>query len=251
MYRPNKPLDTSIDIVTPENVSFSYRLAGPFRRFPAFLIDMVILTITMLLLLAAIMIPFAYIHLPGLGLGIYLTTLFFIPWFYGGVFETLWNGQTPGKRWMKLRVLTTEGQPINGTQAVLRNLLRYVDVLTLGFTALITMACNRRFQRLGDLVCSTMVVFEEEEWHQRKPLKFQDPLVQRVADQIPPSFRPDHSLAKALALYVQRRAALSPERRIEIARHISVPLTHRLRMSPQINPDLLLCAIYQFMQKDI
>ena len=53
---------------------------------------------------------------------------FVLEWFYGGLFESLWNGQTPGKRLMGLRVLTTEGQPINGMQAVMRNLLRYADI---------------------------------------------------------------------------------------------------------------------------
>ena len=33
------PLDATIDVVTPENIAFEYRLAGPFRRLPAFLLD--------------------------------------------------------------------------------------------------------------------------------------------------------------------------------------------------------------------
>ena len=49
---------------------------------------------------------------------------FLVSWFYGGFFEAYWNGQTPGKRIMGLRVLSTNGRPINGYQAVLRNLLR-------------------------------------------------------------------------------------------------------------------------------
>ena len=35
----DKPLDATIHVVTPENIAFEYRLAGPFRRLPALLLD--------------------------------------------------------------------------------------------------------------------------------------------------------------------------------------------------------------------
>jgi len=57
----------------------------------------------------------------GVGLSVILVAWFGLSWFYGGFFETVWNGQTPGKRLLGLRVLTVEGQPINALQAVLRN----------------------------------------------------------------------------------------------------------------------------------
>ena len=41
MAKPDK-LDSIIRVVTPENIGFEYRLAGPFRRLPAFLIDFTI-----------------------------------------------------------------------------------------------------------------------------------------------------------------------------------------------------------------
>ena len=53
-----------------------------------------------------------------------VVVFFLVSWFYGGFFEAYWNGQTPGKRIMGLRVLSTNGRPINGYQAILRNLLR-------------------------------------------------------------------------------------------------------------------------------
>ena len=50
-----------------------------------------------------------------------------LSWFYVGLFEALWNGQTPGKRLMGIRVVSVEGQPITPFQAILRNILRVVD----------------------------------------------------------------------------------------------------------------------------
>ena len=60
---------------------------------------------------------------------IWLLLAFAVSWFYFGLFETFWNGQTPGKRMMGLRVLSVTGQPINAMQAILRNILRAVDAM--------------------------------------------------------------------------------------------------------------------------
>ena len=60
------------------------------------------------------------------------------------LFETFLNGQTPGKYVLGLRVLTDNGQPINGMQATLRNLLRAAD-LFLPLVGLIVMALNRKY----------------------------------------------------------------------------------------------------------
>src|SRR5690606_8928029 len=108
------------------------------------------------------------------GQGAFLIAAFGIHWFYGGLFETFLNGQTPAKWLLGLRVLTTNGQPINGMQAVVRNILRAADMMPLlsvemfgipqpGYiiptmmAGLVTMTFSGRYQRLGDLVCGTMV----------------------------------------------------------------------------------------------
>src|SRR4051794_36508989 len=122
-------VDTQIQIVTPENIAFQYRIAGPFQRLPAFLIDkglQMALVGGGLFLFGLI---FGLLGLPGIGVGFSVVMFFAVSWFYGGLFEALWNGQTPGKRLMRLRVLSTDGQPINAMQAVLRNIPRSVDML--------------------------------------------------------------------------------------------------------------------------
>ena len=122
------PLDTTVEIVTPENIAFRYRLAGPFRRLPALLIDVMIqVGCRHGGVYRGAMLVSGTAGLPGMGLAVAMVFWFVLFWFYGGLFETFWNGQTPGKRLLGIRVITLDGQPINALQAILRNVLRIVD----------------------------------------------------------------------------------------------------------------------------
>lgn len=209
----------------------------------------------------ALVILFASLGLAEAGAGVGRVLWFVLAWFYGGVFETYFNGQTPGKRMMHIRVVATDGQPISGWQAVLRNLLGFLDsqpwfffsfylagipvvipILTFQ-VGLLTAACNRRFQRIGDLVSGTMVVVEERQ-RLDGVLRVGAPEVLEMAARIPPNFQPTRTLARALATYVLRRANFSLGRRMEIAQHVAEPLCAQFRLPPQTNPDLLLCALY-------
>ena len=238
--------DTSIEIITPENIAFRYRVAGPFRRLPAYLIDLLIRVAVAGAGSFGLMIVVGIAGLePTWGLGASLVLFFLLAWFYGGWFETYWNGQTPGKRLMQIRVVSVDGQPINGLQAVLRNLLRAIDMQPLCFyqLGLLTAMMNDRFQRLGDLACGTMVVVEERQWL-HGVIRTGEPDVKRIAGLIPPNFRVDRTLARALATYVQRRRTFSWGRRLEIARHLGEPLRNKFNLPPSTNLDLLLCGLY-------
>jgi len=166
-------------------------------------------------------------------------------WFYGGLFETFCNGQTPGKRLMEIRVLSIDGRPIDGLQAVLRNILRVVDAPPPFFPpiGLVAAAMNRRFQRLGDLAAGTMVVVEEPRWF-HGVVRISDPQAVWLAGQIPPGFQASRSLARALALYVQRRLHLAWPRRIEVAAHVAAHLRDRFQLPPATDLDQLLCGLY-------
>ncbi|NLE39795.1 MAG: RDD family protein [Pirellulaceae bacterium] len=237
-------LDTRVQVVTPENIAFQYRVAGPFLRLPAYLIDLAIRVGVCVVSVLAISFAFGTLRLADWGLGLWLLVVFFCIFFYGGVFETFWNGQTPGKRLLRIRVLSVEGQPINASQAVLRNVLRSVDILP-GFylVGLIAASMNDRFQRVGDLACGTMVVSEESHGL-RGVAKVDDPEVLRLTAQLPAWFQPDRQLARALALYVGRRSQFSPSRRVQIARYVAVPLREKLGLPQQTHLDHLLCALY-------
>ena len=263
-----RQIDSTIDVVTPENIAFQYQAAGPFRRLPAYLIDFLIrLAVVVLVLCAG-----AFFSFGGLGVGVNITPVlipsfllswFVMQWFYGGICETFMNGKTPGKWVMGIRVLTTDGRPINGLQAVLRNLMRFVDlmpmvslqvfepwvdasplyVLPTYLLGLSVMACNSRFQRLGDLVCGTMVIVEERYWLTGVS-EIDDPLVIKLAGHLPADFQVSRTLARTLAHYVERRKFFSTPRRREVARHLGLPLLRQFSFRPDTSHDLLLCALY-------
>jgi uncharacterized RDD family membrane protein YckC len=254
MPKPPRQLDSRIDIVTPENIAFHYVLAGPFRRLPAYLID--VLLRAMVIVLMALAALFAGVSgVTGLWLGLLLVTWFVLSWFYGGVFETLCNGQTPGKWITGLRVLSVDGRPINALQAVLRNVLRDVDAMPFAFgyggafgiplfmLGLATMVANNRYQRLGDLACGTIVVVER-----RGSLPglaaVERAEVLDFARHVPPDFVAPQAMAKALSAYVARRERFSSARRFELANTLAEPLIERLNLPRGADPDLLLCALY-------
>src|SRR5688572_2761276 len=237
----DKPLDATLHVVTPENIAFEYRLAGPFRRLPALILDLSI-RIAVQIGLAYLLFLTVGVASPGLAWFIFWIMYFIIDWFYGVLFETFLNGQTPGKYVLGLRVLTENGQPINGMQATLRNLLRAAD-LALPVIGILATAMNRKYQRLGDLVAGTIVVVEERQWL-TGVAKLDDPRAIQLAAYLPPNFVVSRSMAKALATYVERRRFFTPPRRREVARHLAVPLLERFGLPPDTSYDLLLCALY-------
>jgi uncharacterized RDD family membrane protein YckC len=278
MYSAAAQIDSAFGIVTPENIAFEYQMAGPLRRLPAFAIDVAIRALVFICACVALM--FAGVITFGIAgaytaQAILLLMWFALEWFYGGLFETFWNGQTPGKRVLGLRVLTTSGEPINGGQAILRNFLRFADAMPMiPFSAyaavfgwdlleppaeaylfyflsptptfvfgLVTPAMNRRWQRLGDLAAGTMVVVEEPNWLYGLA-RIQDQRVSELALALPPRIEVARSTAKALAMYVERRRFFSPARRQEIAMHLGMPLIDRYHLPPVSDHDLLLCAVY-------
>ncbi len=255
--RPDAPsIDGQINVVTPENVAFHYEVAGPFRRLPAYLIDVAI-RVLIAVLMSLALLAVSGIGIFDFGMGFLAIGFFVLTHFYGGLFETFWNGQTPGKRIIGLRVLTVDGRPINALQAVLRNILRDVDTMPYAFgfivpdlqlvglywVGLISMALTDRYQRLGDLAAGTMVVVERRAWL-HGVVKITDSAALALATEIPVDFEVTRSLGKALSMYAERRLALSPLRRAEVARHLAVPLSARLRLPPSTNYDTLLCALY-------
>jgi uncharacterized RDD family membrane protein YckC len=240
MGATDQPLDATLRVVTPENIAFEYRLAGPFRRLPALLLDYFIRIAAQVAL--AVFLT-STVGLVSVGVAIYLLFLSFlvIEWFYGAIFETFLNGQTPGKYVLGLRVLTDNGQPINGLQATARNILRAADLF--GAVGLVVMMLNSKYQRLGDLVAGTIVVVEERQWL-TGVAKLDDPRAIQLAAYLPPNFVVTRSMAKALATYVERRRFFTPPRRREVARHLAEPLLERFGLPRDTSYDLLLCALY-------
>ncbi len=239
------PIDNSIEIVTPENIAFRYQVAGPFRRYAAFLIDLAIVMATMIGLAMVLGIAFGVVGLGDIGALFFFLAAFVLWWLYGAVLETYWNGQTPGKRAVGIRVLSADGQPISGFQGMARNLFRAADLQPMGLclVGLICATMNRRFQRLGDVACGTMVVVEERQWF-RGVRRISEPEALRLVGLIPPGFQVTNTMARALAAYVQRRPFFTWPRRIEVARPLAAPLRAQFGLPANTNLDQLLCALY-------
>jgi uncharacterized RDD family membrane protein YckC len=172
-------MDEQLTISTPEQVAFHYELAGIGTRFVAALIDYLII-ITALLLLTCAM---SFLRLGAIGVGgdagtyvvlaLIVLIYFALFWGYFMLFETLWSGQTPGKRMGRLRVIRRDGQPVGAGEVLIRNLVRIVDFLP-GFygIGLVVMFIDKEARRLGDMAAGTIVVREGD------PTRLQDVRVQ-------------------------------------------------------------------------
>ena len=157
-------------IDTPEQVELRFSIAGIGSRFVAMLLDTMILYFA-LLLVVLIFVVFLSALGPELGdklnnagmwfVAILILVVFAVYWGYFALFEAFWHGQTPGKRVMKLRVIKDSGRQITLFEALARNLLRAIDSLpSIYLVGVITMLCNKRNKRLGDMVAGTIVVHE-------------------------------------------------------------------------------------------
>jgi hypothetical protein len=112
-----------------------------------------------------------------------------------------------------------------------------------GMIGLIAMISTERMQRLGDLAAGTMVIVDQRSW--RLPVaKVDDPRVPALASFVPGDYRVSRSMARTLAIYAERRHYLTPARRREVARHLTIPLVERFEFRRDIDPDLLLYALY-------
>ncbi len=152
-------LDTRYRVEIPGGIKLEAQVVGPIPRFFAYLIDIGIRMVLFFFLMLA-MIP---LGLVGIGGGVFLIAMFLIEWFYPVLFEVYWHGQTPGKKALGISVINDDLTPVTLGTSMVRNLLRTVDFLPLFYLAgLITMLCNRRFQRLGDLAAGTLVISVRE-----------------------------------------------------------------------------------------
>lgn len=158
--------DEFLNIDTPENVVFGYEVVGIGSRFLAALVDT---TIIALLLLAANAILF-YFLFRGLDSGsgnsfvVALLSLISFAFFWGYYifFEMRWNGSSPGKQLVGIRVIRGDGTPITLAESVIRNLVRLVDFLPGAYgLGLVTMFVDGQARRLGDMAANTLVVREQ------------------------------------------------------------------------------------------
>src|SRR4026207_533096 len=158
-------------IETPERVPLHFALASIGNRFLACAIDHTIQGVTTALMVIAFLALANYSSFgdrlktaPNWVYAVLIVILFLVVSGYFAFFEWAWRGQTPGKRWLKLRVIREDGRPVTFWEATVRNLLRSLDMMPAPFYSigLISVFVSSIDQRVGDLIAGTVVVRERE-----------------------------------------------------------------------------------------
>ncbi|RON71319.1 RDD family protein [Pseudomonas fluorescens] len=204
------PLDTRHQVETPEGIDLPLRPAGLMVRAMAFAIDLGLRGVIM----GVLFIVLAFLGKLGMGLGSLL--LFAISWWYMVLFEVLRQGRSPGKQWMGLRVVHDDGTPIGWSASLLRNLLRFVDLLPFGyFLGAISCLQHSTFKRLGDIAAGTLVVYSEQRLT-RPQLPTAEPRRAPIALTL--------SEQRALLGFAERQTELTPARVNELAALLAQPL---------------------------
>jgi uncharacterized RDD family membrane protein YckC len=155
-----------LKIDTPENVTFDYEVAGIGSRFLAALVDTVVIVLLQVIVIGVLILLVVEFEADSDEAAIWIVALlslvaFAFFWGYYIFFEILWNGQTPGKRWVGLRVIRLDGTPVTAAEVVIRNLVRVIDLLPTAYgVGVISMFLNHNSRRLGDLAAGTIVVHD-------------------------------------------------------------------------------------------
>ena len=173
-------------ITTPEGVSLDVAVANMWERISAFLIDLLLINLVVVVGFALLVFSLIGIDKPGDAKAFLMGTLFLFSVFllrtvYFTYFELAWQGRTPGKKSCGLRVINRRGGELEASSVIARNLTREVEFFMpffLMFSLLfndnkwgfVTAAgwilamvafpfCNKDRLRLGDLLGETLVIF--------------------------------------------------------------------------------------------
>lgn len=144
----------TIKITTTQNIELEYELASVGERIAGYFID--------LLIIFAYIIIIFFIMIGGniIGWNSWILFLFIIPvFFYDLISEVYMNGQSVGKRVMKIKVVSLNGSQASVGQYLIRWLFRLVDFsMTNNLCALISVAVSEKKQRVGDMVAGTTLI---------------------------------------------------------------------------------------------
>ena len=218
-------------------------VAGPSRRGVAYGIDLLIRVLIFVVLWFVAALAGVDIDFEAVSTGVQLVVLFTLEWGYYILFESLWNGQTPGKRAMSLRTVKEGGYPLTLFDVVLRNLLRGADWLpAFNVVGLVVMAFDRRFRRLGDLVAGTMVVSESGR-SIGAALTIAPPLSAAELEAVPASARLSGAEMDALESFLRRVGTLNPVREHELAQMVAPMFAERLGVR-HADPVRFLAALF-------
>ncbi len=236
-------LTTLMTIETPERVAFTYDVAGLGTRVMAYLIDLAVRGAVLLLGMVAFFVIRERQGFGGVPSGILaagVVAFFLLQWGYWTLFETFWNGQTPGKRVMGIRVIKEGGFPASLVDVALRNVVRVVDFLPLFYgIGVICMFLSKRHQRLGDIVSGTLVVRQTAS----RPPSLDEILAahsQADTSRTRRQVRVPLSVLEfeAIVEFLERAEGLLPEARSRIAEKFAGPIGERIAESKSLRENI-------------
>lgn len=218
-------LDAVLWVDTPERVRFSHRLAGPGLRALALVVDFIVLgalaTVVVLLGLATIPV------LADGSVGVMLLAWFVVSWGYGAALEGLWQGRTLGKLAVGLRVVRLDGGPIGPVEALLRNLLRAVDGLPMGYViGGLCVVSDPHLRRLGDLAAGTVVVVEQR-GALAEPVMLSEEVSEVERHALPARVVLSAAQRRAIEGLLRRRSRLGSQRTEELAQLLAPELAEQ------------------------
>jgi uncharacterized RDD family membrane protein YckC len=256
------PLFKQIKLTTPESIELEFTLAGIGSRALALLVDYHVLGVGLVLLWALLGIfvnqletylDRLQINYSTLGtwiLAIALLGSFILYTGYFVFFEVIWQGQTLGKRLVKIRVIRDDGKPVGLAQATLRALLRPIDDTL--FLGAFLIFFNRREKRLGDMVAGTLVV--QVAGSEKKQLSI-SAVAEDLAAQLPTIVDLTQLLPDDFAVireYLQRRPFMAQPARRELSLKLAREIRSIIKLEeiPQgLNSDQFLEAVYLAYQQ--
>lgn len=146
--------------LSPENADITLHPAGAVVRSRAYLTDLAIRAL-LLMAIGTISSILAQISLQ-IALGFFLIGFFWLVWLYYVTFEIWWHGQSPGKKAFGLRTVLDDGTPVTPAASLVRNLMRTVDMLPLGYGGgILCMLLHPQFKRGGDILSGSLVVHDD------------------------------------------------------------------------------------------
>jgi uncharacterized RDD family membrane protein YckC len=148
----------NFQIETAQNISINQNVASVGDRILAFIVDVFIIGLYIVISSLAL----AGTGLDAAGQWVYYLVMGLPSLLYYLLWESLYNGQTPGKAALQIRVVKLDGSRPAFAEYLIRWLLRFIDIsISSGAIAVVTILLNGKGQRLGDLAAKTTVISEK------------------------------------------------------------------------------------------
>jgi uncharacterized RDD family membrane protein YckC len=231
--------DGQVTIETPEQITMELQPAGIGSRFLALALDTVIQVgiygvILLLLFWVASYAPAKASGGPPKTWAMAVVILFFfcVYWGYFAIFEILWQGQTPGKRVVGIRVVKDSGRPITAIESIGRNLMRAVDGFAFYLIGTISIGLSRQNKRLGDYVAGTIVIHDKRTSVVKPDWSFDSPAATAFVPELAKITEQDLMLIET---FLHRRLDLDPMVRFQTGVRLSELIQNKTGLTRAAN----------------